>query len=187
MQKGCLANDLHHIFIHAKCCCKRCCIIGHIRGMAECIMILCIDCRCQGIDGWFIFLVNMCPVCWHYILVGIAEHGIKDLDPVLSTVFHMVNCKIHILQQFLHIFCRIRCRTDSRTDRNCFQLHVRPAVIHNRNLLFNGFHQVSGREKIISRQQNSIFFSTVTCSISVFSHTALDDFCNALETQITFF
>ena len=150
MQKCCLMDDLYHIFVHSKCSCKCCCIIGNICGMAEGIMIFCINSCSQCVDGWFIFFVNMCMCFCVSIFIIVAEHGIKDLNSILPAVFYVVHRKINIFQQFFDILCRIRCCTDSRTDCDRLELHVGSAVIHNIYLFCNGFHQVSGREKVVA-------------------------------------
>ena len=129
----------------------------------------------------------MCMCFCVSIFIIVAEHGIKDLNSILPAVFYVVHRKINIFQQFFDILCRIRCCTDSRTDCDRLELHVGSAVIHNIYLFCNGFHQISGREKVVAWKQNSKFFRAIASSISAFSHTAVDDVCDALQTHIAFF
>ena len=82
----------------------------------------------------------------------VDDPKIKDLYAIFSTMFHMIHRKIHIFHQLFNIFCSIWCSTDSCTDCDCLQFHICSAIIHNKNLFRNRFHQISGREKVISRQ-----------------------------------
>ena len=151
MQECCLTDDLNHILVHSKCCCQCCCIISHIRGMAKSIMILRINSCRQRINRWLILPINMFAVRCVFIFI-VTEHRIKDLYAIFSTMFHMIHRKIHIFHQLFNIFCSIWCSTDSCTDCDCLQFHICSAIIHNKNLFRNRFHQISGREKVISRQ-----------------------------------
>ena len=119
--------------------------------MAERIVILRINCRRQRINRRLILLINMGAIPCIVPLTVVPEHHIKDLDPIFSIMFHMINCQIYIFHQLFHVPCRIRSRTDTGTHSYRFQLHIRSAVIHNINLFCNRFHHISGGKKIISR------------------------------------
>ena len=186
MKQSCLADDLNHILIHAKCCCQSGRIIEHVIRMTERIMIFRIDGCSQCINRRFIFPVNMCTVFGIPLLVRIAEHRIKHLDSVLSAMLHMVNSKIHILHQFLDSSGCIWCCTDSGTDCHRLQLHIRPSVIHHKNLLCDRLYQISGWKQIIFWKQDCKFFSSVAGYISTVTHTASNDRGNVLQADISF-
>ena len=53
------------------------------------------------------------------------------------------------------------------------------------DLLLYGFCQISGGKNIVIWHQDRKFLGTVTCHISLFSHTCLDDICHLSKCNIS--
>ena len=105
---------------------------------------------------------------------------------IFPSAFHLVDCHIRIVHQFFHTACRIRIRGNTSADSQNFQRVILFRLIHIHNLPAYIFRQIFRGQQIISRENYSKLFPTVSRRVSVISHAGRYDSSHPLKGQIPF-
>ena len=104
MKKRRLTDDLHHFRCIVQRLRKTCCVISHIVGMSEGIMIFGINGCSQRIDRGFIGLINMFMIGFLtriFFIQAFLQHGVKNLDAIFTAALYMIYCQVRIIQELL--------------------------------------------------------------------------------------
>ena len=93
-------------------------VVGHILGMLECIMVLCVNGSCQGIDGGSILRIHASVLlCQSLVRIPHPDDSVRVYpDSVLSGTLHMVYRTVCVGYELIHGRGCVRSRADSAAD-----------------------------------------------------------------------